>query len=62
MEYRPLQFFCRCFQTPPKDKLIGLPKDLLESLMQDESVTFTCDFCATDTEITQEMIATAIKK
>jgi redox-regulated HSP33 family molecular chaperone len=59
-EYRPLQFFCRCYQTDSHGKLMSLPKDVLTSLLQDEIVTFTCDFCATEDEIQRTQVQNAI--
>lgn len=60
MEYRPLQFFCRCYQTDTHGKLMSLPKDLLVSLTEDEIVTFTCDFCSNHDDISREQVQRAV--
>ena len=44
--YRQDHFFCRCSQIPAKERIVNLPRSILDELRGDGGATFTCDYCA----------------
>jgi redox-regulated HSP33 family molecular chaperone len=59
-QYRPVAFFCRCYQTKVEHKLAQMPVDLLQSLREDGGAAFTCDYCNAKQDVTVEHLEEAI--